>query len=88
MTPDIHTKTYAERSVHFNGIGGLPSNVTMGNAMLHSGVNDSGIEAELHAQIGKMSGINSRTPQGGNVDFDNGGEDLIMMNIPREGNAD
>ena len=27
-------------------------------------------------------------PQRKNTEFDVGGEDLIMMNIPREGNAD
>lgn len=131
MTPDIHTKTYAERS----GLGGIASGLSahgmsnMGgggqaqgqgyNASIHSsakhqkgpqqsnvmgmtvggsGINTSSMLGGINAQgtnnsnLGMYAGGVHNTDHdlraGGPNEFDNLGEDLIMMNIPREGNAD
>jgi hypothetical protein len=153
MTPDIHTKTYAERSglggIGAAGLGGLNSamagssaggqaahsnhygsihgsaktsknqhlmGLTLGgqsaintNSMLagisgggnHGGPSGGG-QPTNNSNLGMYSGGNNldhdselqsrhnraNNPNGSPGDFDNLGEDLIMMNIPREGNAD
>ena len=148
MTPDIHTKTYAERS-GLGGIGGgglsglgqqAPGGSSLGGqggpghhyASIHGSaktsknqhlmglaigghsalntnsmitgignVSTNGGQPGTHSNMGMYSGgnnvgetdqeiqkINRTNPVGSPNDFDNLGEDLIMMNIPREGNAE
>ena len=57
------------------------------NSQLYSGANE--IEGDLVSQLNKMQCKQTQGAANGPAnEFDNGGEDLIMMNIPREGNAD
>lgn len=46
------------------------------------------LENELNNQLRQMQSRQPPTNINTGNDFDNAGEDLIMMNIPREGNAD
>lgn len=65
-----------------SGIGSVNNaNSANNNSQLYTGGND--LESELHNQIGKKP-----TSGNGNENEGANNEDLIMMNIPREGNAD
>lgn len=62
--------------------GGQPAN-THSNLGMYSGGNNLEHDQEQHPRQNRGNNQN-----GSPGDFDNLGEDLIMMNIPREGNAD
>ena len=119
LTPDIHTKTYAERSglqglgsAGFAGmIGSGPASTSLNATQNHGYRQDPNMSAKHNKQQHLMGltiggqGINSQNTSGiaglqnnsqmdhdsmrmNNLDQDQLGEDFIMMNIPREGNAD
>jgi hypothetical protein len=57
------------------------------NSSMFAGVPSAQNNSHLGMYQNNAAGEPERQAQG-NVDMENNGEDLLMMNIPREGNAD
>ena len=68
------------------GIGNAHSQNNSHLGMYPNNANNE-VEPEIPNQVQSMN-RGGNHPAGSPSEFDNPGEDLIMMNIPREGNAD
>ena len=110
MTPDIHSKTYVERTGFSGGVG---SAMSKANPALHfqqsamsahtnmshyqNLVNQSqgqNMQKMLHQHQQQLMGLSLYNGNEGQQDGQYGGdpeqiqEDMLLMSIPREGNAD